>query len=361
MMKEYKAQIIASSAVVVFPALFGMMMWNALPDVMAVHWGADGVIDSFGSKAFAVFGLPAVLLPIHLICVAATLFGQKQIKQNRKALNLIFWIVPLSSLFGNGMIYAAAFGRTLDLMMLIPALLAVLFLVLGNYLPKIKPNRTLGIRISWTLNNEENWYKTHRLGGKVWVISGVWLLFSMFLPFRLIMPMMLIAILSASVIPLLYSYSIYKKHQKEGIVYNAAPKRKFEKIVTGIAAVVTSIVLVAVAVLMFSGEIAVQCEATSFKIEASYWPDLEVAYSEIEALAYRNDVDTGIRTNGFGSARLSMGTFENDEFGSYTLYAYNDADAYIVIKAGEKTLVIGMQDADTTQAVYQAMLARMKP
>ena len=86
-------------------------------------------------------------------------------------------------------------------------------------------------------------------------------------------------------------------------------------------------------------------------IEASYWPDLRVEYSKIDTVEYRGDFDPGVRTNGFGSARFSLGTFCNDEFGSYTLYAYTNAKEYIVLTSGGKTLVIGMDDEARTQAI----------
>ncbi len=66
-----------------------------------------------------------------------------------------------------------------------------------------------------------------------------------------------------------------------------------------------------------------------------------------------------MRTNGFGSARLAMGNFQNDEFGSYTLYAYTGIEEYIVLEVGGKTLVIGMKDADETRKIYESISARM--
>ena len=95
---------------------------------------------------------------------------------------MIFWILPVVSLFTNGIMYRTAFGKEFDLAVFVPALLGVMFIFIGNYLPKVKQNRTLGIKISWTLNNEENWNKTHRFGGKVWVVGGLIMLFSVFPP-----------------------------------------------------------------------------------------------------------------------------------------------------------------------------------
>lgn len=358
MLKQNKIKVIVSSVVILLPILFGLILWDQLPDTLATHWGTDGIADGSGAKSFVVFGFPVMLLILHLICLFFTAKDNRHRGQNKKAMGIVFWVVPLISLFSSGMSYATALGKTIHFS-LVPVLLGVLFLFLGNYLPKIKQNKTLGIKISWTLNNEENWNRTHRLGGKVWVICGLVILFSIFLPQAAMIPVAVCATGAACVIPVLYSYCIYKKHQKEGIIYAPAPRNKAEKTAGRIIAVITAFILIGVAILLFTGEIEVRCGNTSFRIEASYWTDLEIAYSEIDSLAYRDDFDEGSRTNGWGSLKLSMGTFQNDEFGSYTLYAYTGADAHIVLKIGEKTLVVGMKDADETQAVYQSILAKM--
>lgn len=78
-----------------------------------------------------------------------------------------------------------------------------------------------------------------------------------------------------------------------------------------------------------------------------------------DTIEYRKDLDVGVRTNGFGSARLLMGIFQNDEFGSYTLYAYTGAKEFVVLTSGTKTLVIGMNDVEDTQAIYDTMLEKI--
>ena len=208
MMKENKSKIIISSIIVLLPVLFGLIMWDALPDTMATHWGSNGNVDRYSGKAFVVFGLPVILLIGHLIGLFFTFRDKRQKDQTKKALGMIFWIIPFISLLINGMIYGIGFGKEVNVQMMIPTMLGILFIFLGNYMPKIKQNSTLGIKISWTLNNEENWNKTHRFAGKVWVLGGFAMVFSMFMP-----DLAIIAMLACIIIPIIYSYSIYKKHQ----------------------------------------------------------------------------------------------------------------------------------------------------
>lgn len=355
MLKKNKLKLILSAIIILLPMLFGIIMWNDLPNTMTTHWGADGNADGFSEKAFAVFGLPCILLVLHFVCLLFTLLDKKQKEQNQKALGMIFWIIPIISLLVNGIMYRAAFGKKIDLSLFVPILLGIMLIFMGNYLPKIKQNRTLGIKLFWALNNEENWNKTHRFGGKVWVVAGLIMLFSVFLPLKAMVWIMVSVITAITVIPIAYSYYVYKQHQKNGIAYVTLPKSKAEKIAVRISAVIVPIILIGVAILMFTGDIEVSCEDTSFKINATYWTDIEVNYTDVDVVEYRNDFDVGVRTNGFGSTRLSMGIFENEEFGSYTLYAYTGAKEFVVLTSEGKTLVIGMRDTNDTKAIYDAI------
>ena len=155
-----------------------------------------------------------------------------------------------------------------------------MFLLLGNYLPKIKQNNTLGIKISWTLTNEENWNKTHRFAGKVWVIGDILMLLSLFLPSRVMIWFALCIIVVVMVLPVAYSYRIYRQHQKAGIVYASSPKLKTQRTVS---LVILSLVCVVLIVTMFTGNITARCDDTSLHIKASYWTDLDLDYSKIDA------------------------------------------------------------------------------
>ena len=357
MLKKNKWKVIISSLVILLPMIFGFILWNDLPDTLATHFGVDGKTDGFGSKAFFVFAVPVILLGVHFVCLLVTLTDKQQKEQNRKALSMIFWILPMISLLVSGTMYATAFGREVDLLMLVPILLGVMLVCMGNYLPKVKQNSTLGIKVSWALRNEENWNKTHRFGGKVMVAGGFLMLFTAFLPLKAFFWAILAVIILIAFAPTVYSYLLYRKHQKEGVIYTAQVQSKKAKL---LSAVLLSVVLIVVAVLMFTGNIHVDCQDTSFEIHATYWTDIRVEYSEIDTSAYREDLEVGVRTNGYNSARLMLGLYQNDEFGTYTLYAYTGAREFVVLTSGEKTLVIGLKDAKDTQAVYDAIGARIK-
>ena len=115
------------------------------------------------------------------------------------------------SLLVNALVYTTAMGQVMHIELIMPLFMGVLFVVIGNLLPKMRQSYTMGIKLPWTLNNEENWNKTHRLAGKLWVGGGIVIMATAFLGSFWIM----IGILTLMVIvPTVYSYCLYKKQTK---------------------------------------------------------------------------------------------------------------------------------------------------
>ena len=214
MIKNNMKKLLAGSALILLPMLVGLLLWNRLPEEMVTHWGFDNAPDGWSSKGMTVFGIPVFLLAVHWLGMAVTAADPKNKAQNKKAMGLIFWICPVISVVCCGMVYAEALELKPDVETVALVLLGVLFLIVGNYMPKCKQNYTIGIKLPWTLNSEANWNATHRFAGRVWVIGGVLFLGCVFLP-KAALPIAMLAVLPVLVIvPLGYSYLYYKKYDK---------------------------------------------------------------------------------------------------------------------------------------------------
>lgn len=212
MIKHNRWTLLASSILILLPIVFGLVFWNRLPEQMPTHWGIDGTVNGWSSRPFAVFGLPALLLLLHWVCVFFTAKDPKNKGQNGKVFTLVLWTTPIISLFTGGMMYAAALGKEVQPSGFTALLLGCIFLAVGNYLPKCRQNHTIGIKVKWTLENEENWNATHRFGGKIWVMGGLLLLACAFLPDPAIILATLSIIPMLVVLPFAYSYRYHKKH-----------------------------------------------------------------------------------------------------------------------------------------------------
>ena len=360
MIKNHKWKAVVSSVIILLPVLFGLIMWNQLPATMTSHWGADGVADGTATKGFMVFGLPLILLALHWLMLVAETLLQKSKPQNSKIVSMQFFIIPITSLVVNTFIYSVSLGKDWNLFALIPVLVGVLFLYIGNYLPKTIRNRTMGIKLRWTMGNDENWQKTHRLGGKLWFWSGLVIIASALLPTKFTIAAMIAMIAVAILVPTVYSYSIYRKHKAEGVEYEPVFNQKSDKVALWITAIVVPLILIGVMILMVTGDITVTYEDASFRIGASYTEDLTVQYGDIDSVEYRETFDVGVREMGFGSLRLSTGTFKNDEFGRYTIYAYTRGEGAVVLKQGGQALVIVGRTAAETKAIYDTLAAKIK-
>ena len=199
--------LIITSAVTLLPMLMGALLWAKLPQQLAIHWNAQGVADGVASRTLVVFGFPVIFLVIHLAGIALTLFEHKNRNMKKKPFLLMLWLCPMLSLVVFSVVYSIALGFLLRVEVMAPLLLGIMFIVIGNYMPKIEKNRTLGIKLPWTLKSEKNWYKTHRLAGALWVAGGVLILATAFLGNMLITFSALIAMV---LIPTVYSYVLYK-------------------------------------------------------------------------------------------------------------------------------------------------------
>ena len=211
MIKQNKLKTVISTIIILLPILVGVILWDKLPETIATHFGVDNAADGWSSKGFTVFGIPLIMAALHLFCLVVTSLDPKYKNIGKKPLGMVFWIIPSVSLVVMSVIYAMALGVKINVGFVVLLLMGVIFIVMGNVMPKAKQNYTFGIKIPWTLNDEDNWNKTHRLAGFCMVIAGVVTLLTAFLqtPFILI-PTLILAL----AVPMIYSYIHYKKHNK---------------------------------------------------------------------------------------------------------------------------------------------------
>ena len=214
-MKAYRKTIVITLILTLLPVLVGLLLWNRLPEKMPTHWGLSGQVDGFSPKAQAIFLMPCIMA-VGQIVMAFCIFADSK-KQNihRKPLLLSLWILPVVSILISGASYLIALDVKISMTMVILLLLAILLIGLGNYLPKLQQNYTVGIKVAWTLADPDNWERTHRFGGKLMVFSGILILLLALLSevigdtVSLILALVLMVI--SSMVPTIYSYLIYKK------------------------------------------------------------------------------------------------------------------------------------------------------
>ena len=183
------------------------------PAKVPTHWNFQGQIDGWSDKTFGAFFFPVLYIFMYLLFTALPHIDPKkeQYQQFEKTYsifkNLILAFLTIVFLLTG----LAGLGYQIPIGTIVPILVGLLFIIIGNYMGKIKSNWLMGMRTPWTLSNEEVWNKTSRLSGKLMVISGIIMMLCSIIPANYIIFAFLIAVLIPTIVPTIYSYWLYNK------------------------------------------------------------------------------------------------------------------------------------------------------
>ena len=197
-------------AVCLIPFIIGAVFYNKMPDQVATHFDFNFQPDDYSSREFALFGIPAVMVGLFILCAGLLEVDPKKRGMDGRLKAITRWVIPILSVFIQCVTISFALDSSINLTRFIPVLIGILFVLMGNYLPKCRQNYTMGIKLPWTLNSEENWDRTHRFGGKMFVISGLCMIVASFFGGYVSGVMFALALI-ACFIPTIYSYWLYKK------------------------------------------------------------------------------------------------------------------------------------------------------
>jgi uncharacterized membrane protein len=214
-----KALTIVIWPLLLAPVIYLAAIWSSLPEKVAVHFDINGNADRYGNKSEVVIAISI----ITAISIATYLFlpliykidPKKSAIENKPRLKKISIATALFLSFVGCVIVSSSQNGGIKMsMQLIFGGIGLLWCILGNYMYNMKPNFFAGIRIPWTLSNEDNWKQTHRLAGKLWFAGGLLtLLAAITLPQTwLVILFISIAALTA-IIPMIYSYLLFKKQK----------------------------------------------------------------------------------------------------------------------------------------------------
>ena len=358
MILKNKKLLILTSLLTLLPIPVGLLLWNRFPETMAIHWGITGQADGFASVPFAVFVPPLCMLLGHWVCIFFTSLDKGNKDRNKKMQSIVLWVIPLVCNMSCCGIYALALGVEFSPVgwTLVP--LGLMFSIIGNYLPKTKMNYTIGIKVVWAYSSEENWAATHRFAGKIWVVGGILMALSGFLPHLWAIGVMFGAIAVLCIVPIFYSWRFYRKELAEGKDVTIR-RSKLDKKVLKISAVFLVLLTVFVVWILFSGNITYDFQEDWLKVDSNMYTGYIIRYAEIEDAEYREGNVDGLRVGGFGSFRLLMGYFQNEEFGTHQRYTYYNPDSCIVLTVRGKAVVLSAKTAEETRAVYETLLSKI--
>jgi uncharacterized membrane protein len=203
-------KLLLALTLISFTATF--FIYGKLPDQIPVHWGIDGEIDRYGGRYTAIVtGALGFILYMLMLVVPKVDPRKDSYEKHMGPYKILTLFLVLFMMGLHWVAMAFSLGYNIDIPFIMKLSMGLLFIVIGNYLPVIKPNYTLGIRIPWTLASEYVWEKTHKAGGYGFVVCGIiWFAFAFInQPWVFYMLMgVLFAFLGGVVV---YSYLLFKK------------------------------------------------------------------------------------------------------------------------------------------------------
>lgn len=215
--KKEKVIMWITSIICVMPIILSVVIYQDLPDQIAVHWNNAGTADGYLPRSIAAIGLPILFLAVNLYS-KIRLFGDPKRAAHSEALKLLsIWLIPLLALVIVPVTLFISMGLNIPIALISLVTAGGLMIICGNYIPKCRRNYTMGLKLPWTLNSDDNWNKTHRLAGILWILGGIIIIISAFLLANNLIfgvPVTIAVILILAVAPVLYSFFLYKGQEK---------------------------------------------------------------------------------------------------------------------------------------------------
>jgi uncharacterized membrane protein len=188
------------------------LAWSHVPDRIPIHWNLRGEVDGYGGKVIGLLMLPALCSGMYLLLVVLPLFdpGRGNYQSFAAAYNVIRVSLVLFFATVDAVTLLIALGHTVDMNAVMPLAMGALFVVLGNFMSKLRPNWFVGVRTPWTLSSKLSWNKTHRLAGWLFIVMGL-LMFLLGVIQTAWMFALTVSVCSVFVVWIIvYSYMVYR-------------------------------------------------------------------------------------------------------------------------------------------------------
>jgi uncharacterized membrane protein len=208
--------VVLTSVICLLPIVLALAIYDELPQKMPMQWDFAGNPTWYAHKLVVVLALPLFFMALNIIVrLIFNCYGKKE--NISKVVRLIVeWLMPALSITIVPIMLYKSMGVNIPINIIVPVFVGALFVVLGNYLPKNRQNDIVGIRLPWTLDDCDNWNKTHRMAGILWIVCGIIMIVLAFLPLTITAKTVLFLanVALIVVVPVFYSYFFHSKNRR---------------------------------------------------------------------------------------------------------------------------------------------------
>lgn len=206
------AALLFGSALILTSAGLSIWAYPHAPPIVPTHWDAAGHVNGYMSKLWGIWLWPIILLGIWLLIIILPAISPKgfRLEQSANVLNLIVVAVMVTEFIASVVVIRSALGMPAPPSGFMLVLVGVLFLIIGNFMGKMRKNFFMGIRTPWTLASDEVWLRTHRLSGWLFMLGGITFLVCGLAGVGSAAPIMAVVV-GLVIVPIVYSYVIYRR------------------------------------------------------------------------------------------------------------------------------------------------------
>ena len=202
--------------IVVAAFLATAVVYQSLPATIPTHWSVEGQANGWSSRIWGAWMIPFFLLGMWAMfrfLPAIDPRGRNYAKFGG-AFEGIMISLMLFALGLHVIVLRAALGYPVEMRRMLPIGVGVLFIVIGNLLPRARPNWFIGLRTPWTLSSDRVWEKTHRFGGRIFVAGGVLMILAALFSAQWAHVVLFAVVLLCSAGAFIYSYLEWKREQR---------------------------------------------------------------------------------------------------------------------------------------------------
>lgn len=213
---NFRRDIFALTLLILF-VLISLYFYRVLPQTVPCHFNADGIADNYSSKTNLILISISIAISTYFLLTFIPMIDplKKKIESKYDSFllfrDIVIAFILIILVFAyisakNGYLSTEFFGIAFGLM----------FIFLGNYLPRLPRNFFFGIRSPWTIASETVWVRTHRISGVWFVVAGILLIVLNLLKVKLHISLIVILIPTILYTAIIYPYFLYRKLEKEG-------------------------------------------------------------------------------------------------------------------------------------------------
>lgn len=216
MTPKYRKIFSAILIVTFISAVMQICFLPTLPDTIPIHWNAAGEADSYGSKWFVLLFAALPFITVGLMRFIPKIDPKRENYEKHMDVYVISTVLVamLLTIVGWAVVLSAE-NASFPMEQIIPGLMGVIFVIIGNYMPRIRHNYSFGIRTSWTLASETVWKKTHRVGGICFMVFGAVMILQAVFPSAILAALSMALVIGSVIWLTVYSWYLWKKEQEK--------------------------------------------------------------------------------------------------------------------------------------------------